>query len=132
MPSALGESGLEGLAVRGLPPDVLDVLGPGVIFADADQYQCAVERRRPGQEHPLDRLNFQAVSQAPWLMRAWKYDYGGSMNTPATRSRFPPFDHVDRKGVVTVGEWQLAEGARPGGKRHAGRLGASPRAVRVG
>jgi hypothetical protein len=81
-----------------MPAHILEALGPGVIFADADQYFCAARRAPP---HPLEGLTFHPAHKEPWLMRAWKkWDEPDFFSCSIT---------VDRKGVVTFGAWGMID-----------------------
>jgi hypothetical protein len=88
--------------MKGVPEEWLKVLGPGVTFADADQYFCAA-RRAP--THPLEPLQFKPVHKEPWLMRAWKVDIDERWDEPDFRVSVT----VDRKGGVTFGQWQMID-----------------------
>ena len=97
--------------MKGLPEEWLKALGPGVSFADADQYSCAVKRWPPER---WKGLCFKPVDGAPWLMRAWVVHYGGYEQDDYGQHHKlePDFTQsitVDRKGEVSIGEAVLAE-----------------------
>jgi hypothetical protein len=88
--------------MKNMPAHILEALGPGVTFADADQYFCAA-RRAP--THPLEPLQFKPVHKAPWLMQAWKYDICERRDEPDFRMCVT----VDRKGDVIFGKWEMVD-----------------------
>jgi hypothetical protein len=81
-----------------MPAHIVEALGPGKTFADADQYLCAARRSR------IALLEFWPVLDSPWLMRAWLHSPGDGREPDFRRSIT-----VDRKGETTFGEWLCEE-----------------------
>lgn len=88
--------------MKNTPEEWLKALGPGKVFADADQYLCVAKRART---HPLEELTFEPVHKALWLMRAWKIDRSEKHDEPD----FSCSITVDRKGGVTFGAWGMID-----------------------